>query len=240
MSFIEILVKGLLRKSVIVHKEKISKSVYHIRIQCKSLKKVTYKPGYFIQVFCGISKDRASREKNRSYSVWNFNRPDQTIDIAVDTHSGGPGANWAKLCRTGDAVYIRWQKSKFVIDHTGDHYLLIGDLSTLAHFYEISRHLPADKNVDSFIYSGSHSDLFPDIDGRIPLNFHELPANPTDAIIEKLSAFFLRPTDKHIAYVAGDSRICLSVNQHFRQEIQKDKEQIKLKPFWNPIVRGLD
>ena len=108
MSFIETIAKGLLRRSVIVHKEKMSESVYRIRIQGGRLKNVSYRPGYSIRVFGGRGKDTARREKARSYSVWNFNRTDQTIDIVVVTHSDGPEANWAKLCQPGDAVYFNF------------------------------------------------------------------------------------------------------------------------------------
>ncbi len=136
-------------------------------------------------------------------------------------------------------VCFTWHKGEFAIDRTCDHYLLIGDLSTLPHFYEIGRHLPPDKNVDSLIYSGNEGDLFQDINGCIPLNLHQLPANPTDAVIEKLSTFLLQPAGKRIAYIGGDIRICESVNRYFRPELQKDKRQIRVKPFWGPAMRGL-
>ena len=239
MTFIETVSKKLLRKSAIIYKQQISDSVYHIRLQSNSLKNVSYRPGCVLRVFCGIDAETGKREKARSYSVWNFNRADQTIDIAVNTHSYGLGSNWAKLCKAGDIVYFTWHRGNYTLDQTGDQYLLIGDLCTLPHFYVINRHLPADKNVDSLIYFGKESDLFPDIDGQQPLSFHHLPVDPTDAIIEKLSTFFLQAAGRRIAYVGGDSRICLSVNRYFRQEIQKSDGQIRLKPFWAPVMRAL-
>jgi NADPH-dependent ferric siderophore reductase len=239
MSFIETVSKKLLRKAAIIYKEQISESVYHIRIQSRGLKNVSYRPGYVLRVFCGMGKDAGRREKARSYSVWNFNRADQTIDMAVNTYSRGLGANWAKLCKAGDTVYFAWHKGEFTIDHTGDHYLLIGDLCTLPHFYEINRHLSPGKNVDSLIYSRRESDLFLDIDGQAPFNFHQQSVVPTDAVIEKLSAFLLQPAGKRIAYIGGDNRVCLSVNRYFQQEIQKSNGQIRLKPFWAPVIRAL-
>jgi NADPH-dependent ferric siderophore reductase len=239
MNIIEIAAKKLLRQATIIHKMQIARNVYHIRLQSRSFKNVSYRPGYFLRVFCGKGEDIARRDKARCYSVWNFNRADRTIDIAVVTHSGGPGANWAKLCQTGDMVYFDWFKSDLTIDHTGDHYLLLGDLTTLAHFYEINRNVPPDKNVDSLIYVENENDLFQDINGQTPLNFLQLSANPTDVIIEKLSAFLSQQGGKRIAYIGGDIRICQSVQRYFQQECQKAKGQIRIKPFWGPAMRAL-
>jgi NADPH-dependent ferric siderophore reductase len=234
MSFIKTVSKVLLRKALIIEKAQISLHVYHIRIQSVDLTKISYQPGYYIRVFCGTGEDAFSRKSARSYSIWNFNPADQSIDLAVDTHPGGTGADWAKRCQTGHTVHFTLHKGEFLIDRMDEQYLLIGDLSTVAHYYAIKRHLPVGKHVDSLIYSDRGGDFFSDLDGLRPLHFYTVTTNPTDAIIERLTALFLKPPGKCVAYVGGDSRVCEEVRRYFLPELWKDERQIRVKAFWGP------
>nr|WP_197482116.1 SIP domain-containing protein [Polaribacter atrinae] len=43
-----------------------------------------------------------------------------------------------------------------------------------------------------------------------------------------------------MVYIAGDSRVCIALNQYFRKELNWNTKQIKTKPFWNPDKKGLE
>ncbi|WP_368855182.1 hypothetical protein [Polaribacter sp. 20A6] len=43
-----------------------------------------------------------------------------------------------------------------------------------------------------------------------------------------------------MVYIAGDSRVYVALNHHFRNELNWSTKQIKTKPFWNPDKKGLE
>ncbi len=233
--------KRLLNKATVVYKASLTPSVYHIRIESESIKKATFVPGYFLRIAVGLGSDELStKDKIRSYSVWDIDIEKGTIDLAMATESHGPGAQWVTQCKVGDPLYFACHKGKFLVDDTADSYLMIGDLSALAHLYELNRNFEGRKTVKSIIYHPNTEHLFADIDGSNPFTFTQLPQNPAAALIEQIQGLIPQMRGKKIAYIAGDSRICQALTQYFRKELQWTSSQLKIKPFWNPDKKGLE
>jgi NADPH-dependent ferric siderophore reductase len=240
MAIIEALMKRLLNKATVVHKAPLTREVYHIKIQSESIKEATFLPGYFLRVGVGIDIDGLStKDKIRSYSVWNLDKAKGIIDLAVATESKGPGAEWAKNCKVNDTLYFAWHKGKFIVDDSADSYLMIGDLSALAHLYCINDHL-SGKQVESIIYSQDKNDLFANLDGSKPFNFYQLPQNPTAELIAQIQEVLPKMNGNKQVYIGGDSRVCVALTQYFRNELGWSKDQLKVKPFWNPEKKGLE
>lgn len=240
MSLLDTIVSRLSHKAHIVHKAQLSAHAYHIRIQSDNFATADYVPGHFLRVFCGYGKDVSLGEKVRSYSVWKFDPENRSADLAICTHSEGPGTQWARECRVGDTVYFTWHKGKFTVDDSADHYLFIGDLSALAHVYAINRHLPAAKHRHGIVYAETEAEFFADIDGQWPFSLHVLPVNPAEALIQEIKNTVPHSKGKGIVYIGGDSRVCVALNTYFKKELGWETRQIKTKPFWNPEKRGLE
>lgn len=242
MAIVENLLKKLwLQDAVIDKKTKLSESAYQIRIKSESIRKADLSPGYFLRIGVGIGREELSlNDKVRSYSVWDIDKSNGTIELAVATHSEGIGAKWAEQCKAGDKLYFAWQKGGFLVDDSADSYLMIGDLSALSHLYVIRRNLSRDKKIESILYSRYKDELFPDINGTTPFHFYELPQNPYEEIISKIKEVLPLMTGRKIVYIAGDSRICVALSRYFRKDLQWDAKQIKIKPFWNPNKKGLE
>jgi NADPH-dependent ferric siderophore reductase len=241
MGLIDNFAKRFLEKGTIVSKLKISDSVYHIRIHSENVKSVDFVPGYFIRLGVGFEDDNISlKDKVRSYSVWNINKSDATIDVAIATHSNGIGSNWVKKCAVGMEVFFAWKKGTFVLDNSADSYLMIGDLSALSHLYIINRSLTEEKQVESIVYTGCKEDFFADVEGKFPFDFYEFPQNPYSQIIAMIPEVVAKMKGKKMVYIAGDSRLCVALNQYFRKELNWESNQIKTKPFWNPEKKGLE
>ena len=241
MGIVETLIKKVLEKGTITYKEQLSGSVYKVRIKSAHIRNVDFKPGYFVRLGVGIGQEDLSiKDKVRSYSVWDINRENETIDLAIATHSGGIGANWVKNCQTDTTVHFKWKKGNFLLDDQADSYLMIGDLSALSHLYMIKRNLPAEKQIESIIYSQDMTELFADVDGKTPFNFYEMEQNPYEEIQLKLEELLAKLKGTKMVYIAGDSRLCLALNQYFRKQLNWSTKQIKTKPFWNPEKKGLE
>lgn len=117
---------------------------------------------------------------------------------------------------------------------------MIGDLSALSHLYMINRNLSKDKQVSSLIYSENINDLYVDINGENPFDFYEIKTNNSDEIISKIQAIIPKLKGDKMVYIAGDSRICIKLNHYFKNELNWNTKQIKIKPFWNPDKKGLE
>src|SRR5690606_2302735 len=240
MGIFENLLRLRLQPAEIVYKAPLSPSVFHFRLKSEKLKYAGFVPGYFLRLGVGMDNEALGiRDKVRSYTAWDYDANEGTVDLAIATHSQGVGTEWAKNCQVGDTVFFTWHKCKLVVADVADSYLMIGDLSALAHLYIITRHLE-NKQVQGIFYSQNLSDLYKDKNGTEPFSFYELPVNPVEQLKEKIEAVVPTMTGKKVVYLAGDSRVCVALNHFFRKELQWDTRQIKTKPFWNPNKKGLD
>ena len=242
MGLLENILKTVvLQDAIIDQKVKISASVYQIRLKSESLKNAEFEPGYFLRLGIGIGNDELSmKDKVSSYSVWDINKTEGYLDLAIATHSNGIGSKWVVDCKVGDVVYYKWKKGNFLMDSTADSYLMIGDLSALSHLYILSRNLPKGKQVESLRYSQDNEDFFKDTDFSSPLNFELLEQNSTTNILDKIKTIVPKMEGKKMVYIAGDSRVCVALNKYFKNELNWDSKQIKTKPFWNPEKKGLE
>ncbi|MCK0189848.1 SIP domain-containing protein [Arenibacter sp. F20364] len=242
MGLLETILKNVvLQDASIEKKTKISESVYKIRLKSESIKKAEFVPGYFLRLGIGIGNDDLSfKDKVRSYSVWNINKTEGYLDLAIATDSKGIGAQWAVACKENETVYFKWKKGNFLLDETADSYLMIGDLSALSHLYILKRNLPHNKQVEGLVYAQNSNDYFEDVDGSRPFNFHTLKQNPISEILNIIKEISPKLKGKIMVYIAGDSRVCIALNQYFRNELNWNTKQIKTKPFWNPDKKGLE
>jgi len=241
MSFVDNLIKRFLNTGVIEYKARLSASAYHIRLHSESLKSIDFTPGHFIRLGVGVGNNEASlKDKVRSYSVWNLDKTNGTMDLAIATHSNGIGAKWVENCEVGMEVSFTWKTGKFIQDNSADSYLMIGDLSALSHLYIINRHLPAEKQVESLLYSQNIEELYPDLNGEYPFNFYQMEQNPIERIKQKISEIIPSMKGLKMIYIAGDSRLCIALSKYLRQEMNWDTKQLKIKPFWNPEKKGLE
>ncbi len=231
----------ILDQAIITEKVKLSSEAFKIRLQSESIHKMNFIPGSFLRMAVGIGKEEGSiKDKVRSYSIWGIDLSAGYLDVAIATHSKGIGTQWVKECQWGDMVYFKMKKGNFLSVDDADSYLMIGDLSALSHLYMINRNIGEKKQIASVLYSQQKSELFPDIDGNTPFDFYEFPENPINEIIAKIKEIAPTLKGKKMAYIAGDSRLCVAVNQFLRKELNWEAKQIKTKLFWNREKKGLE
>lgn len=241
MGIVKNILKNLFKENTIVLKQRISESAYRIQVKGENIKTTDFTPGYFLRVGVGFNNDELSLHSSvRSYSVWDIDKINGTMDIAISIHSKGVGAKWIAKCKAGDTINYNWKKGNFILDNSADSYLFIGDLSALSHLYIIQRNLPKDKQIESIVYYQHRNELFDDIDDTKPFNFYEMQETPVNEIIERIKEIVPKMKGKKMVYIGGDSRVCVALNKYFRKELNWETKQIKTKPFWNPNKKGLE
>ncbi|NRA51954.1 MAG: siderophore-interacting protein [Phaeodactylibacter sp.] len=239
MGWTDRLAKVFLNESTVINKEKIADQAFRLTVQSEGLKNIAYTPGNHLRVFVGMNTDHKLGDKVRTYSIWQLDKDSGTADLAVCTHSNGPGSTWVQTVQEGDYLYCSNPTGKFTLDTTADHYFFIGDASALGHLYEIRRHLPSDKTFDSFIYSAHKGQLFEDIDGTSPFKFYDAEGVPVDEV-QMLLKESTSNDPKTIYYVGGDGRLCVALNRYLRNEQGVNSKVVKTKPFWMPNKKGLE
>jgi len=241
MDIIDNIAKRLLKKATVIEKRKIADETYHLMLMGDDLKNLHYTPGGQLRILVGMNKHAAITNKVRTYSIWNYEADQGIVDLAVCTFSNGPGAGWIKEVKENDTVYFSGPKGKFVVDDSADYYFLIGDISSLAHLYEIRRNLSPGKRVHSFVHADTDWDFFTDVDGAHPLDFYETNGlNVPEFLIQRLHPILEEEQGMGIAYIGGEANTCLSLHEYFYKTVGWSTRQIKTKPFWHPYKTGLE
>ena len=148
------LARHLLQPATIVAVERVAAHTYRLSLSGPALVGWAYVPGQTLNVFFGLhTRAEAASLRKRTYSIWGYDAILGRLELAVCTFSAGPGAHWATTCRPGDVVHFYGPGGKFVLDPTAPAYALLGDISCLAHFYELRRHIPSQVPVVSVIHA---------------------------------------------------------------------------------------
>ncbi|MBN9296769.1 MAG: siderophore-interacting protein [Filimonas sp.] len=241
MSIIDNIAKRVLRKGTVIEKRKIAGDTYHLMLMSEELKDLPYAPGEQVKVYIGADNDLSFSDKMRTYSIWNYEPDNGVIDLAISTFSNGPGAEWVKNIRECDVVYFGGMKGKRQIDDSADYYILVGDVSSLPHLYELNRHLSANKKVYSFIHSEFHEDFFTDVDGSTPLSFYTMQsADCPVKLMKAIHGIIEREQGRGVAYLEGEAEVCIAIHHYLKKHEQWQSKQIHTKPFWSQGKKGLD
>jgi NADPH-dependent ferric siderophore reductase len=212
----------------------IAAHTYRLSLSGPALADWAYVPGQTLNVFFGVNaRAETASLRKRTYSIWGYDGAAGRLELAVCTFSDGPGARWAAECRPGDVVYFYGPGGKFLLDSTAPAYVLLGDVSCLAHFYELRRHLPAQLPVTSVIHAQHAEDCFADIDGNWPLHF---------VIGDTLSAAqYLRAAQEQgvvlsspqaLMYWGGPRATCVAGHRLLQHDYHWPAGLLNTKPFW--------
>jgi len=142
MSLLNSLARQVMQPATIEAVQRIAAHTYRLSLGGLALADWTYVPGQTLNVFFGLSTHaEAASLRKRTYSIWGYDAAAGRLELAVCTFSDGPGARWAAECRPGDIVHFYGPGGRFLLDPTALAYILLGDISCLAHFYELRRYL---------------------------------------------------------------------------------------------------
>lgn len=228
------LARHLMQPATIVAAERVAAHTYRLRLRGPALANWDYVPGQTLNVFFGLnSRADAASLRKRTYSIWGYDPAAGQLELAVCTFSDGPGAHWATQCQPGDEVHFYGPGGKFVLDPTAPAYALLGDVSCLAHFYELRRHIPAPVPVVSVIHARHADDCFPDVDGSWPLQFVVAEALPAAQYLAAAQAQGLAlATPQALVYWGGPQATCVAGHRLLQHDYRWPAGLLKTKPFW--------
>jgi NADPH-dependent ferric siderophore reductase len=215
----------------VVSTNAVAAHTWHVKIQASDLDDLHYAPGSTVELFVS-DPHKHHKAEDRKYSIWNYDPVYQILDFAICTFSHGIAARWVKTLKAGDTVHFKSPKSKLSLDGDGDHYFLIGDVTALAHLYELNRHL-TDKKVFSFIYASDRNDIYADIDGSYPLDHYIIDPLSARQVAKKVAEAMPKHIEgKGIAYILGEPDACIRLHDYFKDELHWKSRRLNTKPFW--------
>lgn len=221
----------IIQSGIVLKNEQIAEHTFHLKIQSESFSEMDYEAGFTVNMYLGDPLLDASCE-DRKYSFWNYEPIHQTADFAICTFSNGRGSEWIKTLKEGNSIFFKRPKVKKFIDDDIDNYLLIGDITSLSHLYEINRNLPISKSIFSFIYAEDKADIFSDIDHSYPFNFHIIKTTSSENILKILVDNLPQTFDKTVAYIFGHPETCIAIHNHLKNECNFPLKNLRTKPFW--------
>ena len=237
-SLIDSLAKNIFQKAVVTDKQRIAPHAYRIRIQADALKEYAHIAGDHLRLFVGIGRDTALKSKLRTYSVWNHNSVEGSIDMAVCVHSSGIGAVWAEQVRVGEWIHYMGPKGKLTIDHGAESSLMICDPSALSHMYAIWRQAGSSSKHMGIVYAADPSDHYADLDGGKPFSFFTLDHDPTQKLVDAASDLKDKLSARPTIYLGGDARVCRSLSHFFKENWPN--AAVRSRGFWMPGRTGMD
>lgn len=220
-----------IQSGVVLVNKQIAGHTFHLKIQSDDFVQMQYVAGFTVDIFLGDPFNDANCE-DRKYSFWNYEPVYNIADFAICTFSNGKGANWIQTLKSGDIVYFKTPKGKLLVDDNADNYLLIGDITSLSHLYEINRSLSVSKGIFSFIYAAQEVDYFPDIDNSFPFHHHIITPTLADMVVAKVIGRLPQNLDEPIAYVFGHPETCIALHNYLKHERNIPTQNLRTKPFW--------
>lgn len=233
MSLLNTLARQLMQQAEVVGAQQIAAHTYRLTLAGPALAGWAYTPGQTLNVFFGLAAaGNAATLRKRTYSIWGYDPVAARLELAVCTFSEGPGAQWAMQCRPGDTVHFYGPGGKFLLDAAAPAYALLGDVSCLAHFYELRRHLPAGIPVISVVHARHANDCFADLDGTFPLHIEVAEHLSAAEYLAVAQAQGLHPSVPALVYWGGPRATCVAGHRMLQREWGWSSNYLKTKPFW--------
>ncbi len=220
-----------IQSGTVLENKKIAEHTFHLKVQSDDFGKMQYVAGFTADIFLG-NPFHDNHCEDRKYSFWNYEPVYRIADFAICTFSNGKGAEWIRKLQQGDSIYFKQPRGKLLADNSAENYLLIGDITSLSHLYEINRNLAVSKNVFSFIYAEQEADFFTDIDNSFPFNHHIITPTLADIVVNTIISSLPQNLNHTIAYIFGHPEVCTAFHNYLKHDRNLPLQNLRTKPFW--------
>ncbi len=178
----------------------------------------------------------------RTYSLWDYDAESGRYELMVLDHDGdGPGAQWARAARPGDAICVGPPEGRFTARIPSRYHLLVGEETAAVCFGAMLRSLPTGERVHGAIEAAARDEhlAIPGGEELLRVERDGAPASPSAVLLEAVRSIAL-PDDPGTAYLAGEAKTIQAVRRHLMDDRGWPRTSILTKPFWTPGKRGLD
>ncbi|MHA6781024.1 SIP domain-containing protein [Pseudonocardia saturnea] len=175
----------------------------------------------------------SEHRQGRDYTPRRFDPVSGELDLDVVLHGDGPGAEWARTARPGDALHFAGPKSSLVLPDDVDWMLLAGDETALPAIGRFLDDRPVDVPVQVVVevrYAAARQDL-PLLEGDT-LRWVVTPDGAPSALAAAVRELVWWP-GRAYAWAAGESRSLLPLRRHLRRELQLPPTHVDVTGYWH-------
>jgi NADPH-dependent ferric siderophore reductase len=175
----------------------------------------------------------------RTYSIWSG--ADGVLELCVLDHGNGPGTQWARGLRAGDAVQFRKPEGRLVLTAPAAYHLFAGEETASVAFGAMLGALPAGAAVYGAIEVAEERDRLPlPRSAELTWRYRGSAAAASSAgLVEAVRSLEL-PDSPGVAYLAGEARTCQAIRLYLIRERGWPRGSVVVKPFWTPGKKGME
>jgi NADPH-dependent ferric siderophore reductase len=175
----------------------------------------------------------SEHRRGRDYTPRRFDPVAGELDLDVVLHGAGPGADWARTARPGDAVHLAGPKSSLVLPADVDWVLLAGDETALPAIGRFLDERPVDGPVQVVVevrHAAARQDLALR-DGDV-LRWVVTPEGAPSALVAAVDELAWWP-GRPYAWVAGESRTLLPLRRRLRRDRGLPATHVDVTGYWH-------
>ena len=167
----------------------------------------------------------------RTYSIRSYDpkRNELTVDFVIH-EPAGVAAEWAMNAKAGDVVGFAGPGPKSLFLSGMDHYLLVGDLSSLPAIQSILDQLPSNANID-VIFESTFA-VLPKLDeASSKARWHKVDQtfDPSNHILPAVKAMYKADRSTSVM-VAGEHATVVGLRDWFRHQVAP--QYLYAVPYW--------
>jgi len=219
-----------IRETTIIEIHNISKNIKRIKFS-SNLLGLEYHPGYSIEF-------RVNSTDYRRYTLFNFDKANNTFEILFHVHGNAVGCNFVKNFNVGDRVKYIIPRGKDLFKNDLEHHIVIGDETALGAALSIKDEVEGygKYSFDSIFELDNHQIL-----KDLELYGYYTVKDKPEKIIESVDFLTKEKVihlEKSAFYILGNGKTLQSVRKSLKQK-NISSHQIFSQAYWIEGKKGL-
>jgi NADPH-dependent ferric siderophore reductase len=211
----------------------VTPRMLRVRFTGAELESLIWRPGQDLVLSLPQAGGSLAR---RHYTINDFNRAEQRLDIDFVLHGDSPAVRWARSAKPGEVIEAQGPRGRTTVAAEVERHLFCGDETCIPAIFAMARSLPAQAKATALIEVGGPAEV-QTLSAQAGVNLEWLyrngaPPGPSTILLDRLTA--LRPSSEGAhAYVIGETSN-VRAQRHYLLEQGFDRSRITAEGYWRP------
>jgi NADPH-dependent ferric siderophore reductase len=199
--------------------------------------------GHYVKVLIPRNKliNETITAKNaymRSYTIQNVHplSGDITLDFVINMHQG-PATIWAQETKVGDTIAIAGPGPTKLDDFNQEHYVLLGDLTSVNALKGYLKKLPTTARIDAFVHTPTEQDII-SLDSDRHVNWI-VTNSPELALLDAIKSLTFKDPLPTI-FMALEAGLVSQLKDTFKNQYTIPRTQIVSSGYWKKGLNAED
>lgn len=199
--------------------------------------------GHYVKVLIPKTKliNETITAKNaymRSYTIQHVQplSGDISLDFVINMHQG-PATIWAQQTKVGDTIAIAGPGPTKLDDFSQEHYILLGDLTSVNALKGYLHKLPTTAKIDAFVHAPTQQDII-SLDSDRYVNWI-VTNSPEQALLEAMQSLTFKAPLPTI-FMALEAGLVTRLKDTFKNQYAIPRTQIVSSGYWKKGLNAED